>query len=156
MQLNLGYLKFNNVKLFLAWNRFSLPEYSSELLNLCLPEVMKITKATDSFKTSIKKKKNQEKKITLITKTLNNFSQILWNKVPQLSLTPHFVTHSIFDMAGENLIAHIKKNSFWLVTFWCHSPYFALSIKKKSVWTLKFIQHWVKNVIKSLLETSSS
>lgn len=115
MQLNLGYLKFNNAKLFLAWNRFPLPEYSSELLNLCLPELMKITKATDSFKTSIKKKKIEKKKIMLITKTLNNFSQILWNKVPQLSLTPHFVTHPVFNMAGENLIAHIKKTlSDWL------------------------------------------
>lgn len=46
--------------------------------------------------------------------------------------------------------------SLWLVIFWCHPPYFALNIKKKSERTLKFIQWGVKNVRKSLLESSTS
>lgn len=50
MQLNLGYLKFSDAKSFLIQNRFLLPEYSSELLNPCLPEVMKICKITDNPK----------------------------------------------------------------------------------------------------------
>lgn len=42
MQLNLGYLKFNNAKSLLIRNIFLLPEYSMDVLNPCLPEGMKI------------------------------------------------------------------------------------------------------------------
>lgn len=42
MQLNLGYLKFNDAKSFLIRNVFLLPEYSMDVLNPCLPEGMKI------------------------------------------------------------------------------------------------------------------
>lgn len=54
MLLNAGYLKFNDAKKFPIWKSFLLPEYSSELLNPCLPEVMKIPKVTDNSKSNVR------------------------------------------------------------------------------------------------------
>lgn len=48
------------------------------------------------------------------------------------------------------------RTSFWLVVFWCHPPYFAHCIKRRSEGTFKHIQQRMKNVMKSLPETSSS